>query len=113
MKRICLVVLIAGCATNTGVVPIGPDTYMVGGKSSTGFAAGSDVIADLYRQAGAYCAEQQRFLMPVNTQSIDGAPGRSFANAKIEFRCLEKGDPQLQRPTLQTRPDTVIEDRRR
>lgn len=112
MKRICLVVLLTGCASSTGVVPIGPDTYMVGGKALGLGASGHDATADLYREAGAYCASQSKQLMPVNVQSADGGVGR-FPSAKLEFRCLERGDPQLGRPTMQQRPDTVIEDRRR
>jgi hypothetical protein len=34
-------------------------------------------------------------------------------SADITFRCLSKGDPELQRPDYRKAPDTVIEDRRK
>lgn len=111
--RYLIVLLLAGCATNTGVVSMGPDTYMIAGSSATGLAAGGEVMADLYRQANAFCGSQQKQLLPINTQARDGNFGRSYANAKIEFRCLVAGDPELRRPTMESAPNTVIEDRRR
>lgn len=33
-----IVVLVTGCASNSGVVPIGPDTFMVSRQAATGFS---------------------------------------------------------------------------
>lgn len=37
----------------------------------------------------------------------------NYPRAEITFMCLDKGDPELQRPKLQKTPDTVIELRKR
>lgn len=108
MKRTIIFLLIAGCGTS-GVVPMGPDTFMISGSSSTGFHSGGSVTADLYREAGAYCAAQGKKLVPVNQNSRDGVPGRAFANAELQFRCLTAGDPELQRPRMEPVPNVRIE----
>lgn len=46
--------------------------------------------------------------MPVSSSSRDSAPYK-YANAELQFRCLAEGDPDLGRPTMQSRPDVVIE----
>lgn len=108
---VAAVLLSAGCST--GVVSIGPDTFMVAGQSATGFSTGGAVMVDLYREAAAYCTANGRNLLPVNMQSVDGVPGRAFASGQLQFRCLAEGDPELRRPTMQPVPSTIIEDRRR
>lgn len=101
-------ILVAGC-TSTGVVPTGPDTFMVAKQSSTGFHSGASVTADLYREAGEYCAGMGKRILPVNVAAVDGVPGRSFANSNLEFRCLYEGDPELRRPNMTPVPNVRIE----
>lgn len=102
------ILLLAGCAS-TGVVPMGPDTFMVAKQSATGFSSGGEVAADLYREAGTYCAGQGKQMIPVNTLERDGVPGRNFANARLEFRCLAQDDPENRRPTMRPTPNVRIE----
>lgn len=108
MKRLILVAVLSGCGT-TGVVPIGQDTYMVSSQSATGFTSGGQVAAELYKEAGAHCASQNKQLQPVNIRSVDGVPYRSMASAELQFRCLSKDDPELRRPTLSHTPNVRIE----
>lgn len=87
--RYLFVLLLAGCASSTGVVPIGQDTYMVGGKAKGLGASGYDASADLYREANTYCGQMGKRFEQVNVQSRDGGFAR-FPNAKLEFRCVAK-----------------------
>lgn len=81
------VLLLAGCASNTGVVPVGDGVYMLSGSAPA--ASGGEVTASLYREANAYCAEQKKTLSTVGTKSRDAGLGR-LGNAEIQFRCVEK-----------------------
>jgi hypothetical protein len=101
MKKIifAFVVFLTGCASS-GVIPMGQDTFMISKQSSTGFHSAGSVKADIYREGSAYCASQGKEFQPVNDRGVDGVPGRSFANAEVQFRCLSKGDAELSRPTM-------------
>jgi hypothetical protein len=95
---------LCSCASS-GPVPVGPDTYMIAKPGDFFTLSGASVQADLYREAGAFCVQQQKELMPVDSSYRDSGPAR-FATAEIRFRCLAKGDPMLGRPV--PAPDATI-----
>jgi hypothetical protein len=97
LTAVAVLLAIVGCAGSGGVVPIGKDTYMVSG---TGYISGGSVVADLYREAGQFCAGRQRELQPIYETSKDAA-AYTYASAEIHFRCLAEDDPELRRPTLE------------
>ncbi|MDA3789813.1 MAG: hypothetical protein PF503_15115 [Desulfobacula sp.] len=112
MKRIILILvsaLIAACA-HSGVVQIGPDTYMIA-NSEWGFTSGGVQKAKVMREASDYCKSIGKQMLTISTSQNDVAWGKTPA-AEVQFRCLSYGDPELQRPTLQKLPDTVIEIRK-
>jgi Short C-terminal domain len=110
MKKfvITTIVLLTGCASS-GVIPMGQDTFMISKQSSTGFHSAGSVKADIYKEGSAYCASQGKEFQPVNDHGVDGVPGRSFASAEVQFRCLTKGDAELRRPTMKPIPNIRIE----
>ncbi|WP_431861452.1 hypothetical protein [Azospirillum sp.] len=71
--------------------------------------AGTEVKAELYREANEFCARQAKHMLPLGSASRDSAPFQ-YATAEITFRCLRDGDPDL-RPGRA--PDMVIETRAR
>jgi hypothetical protein len=106
--------LIAGCAANSGVVPIGQDTYMVSRQAATGFSGMGTLKAEAFREASQYCTGNGKSVQVVNT--TEAQPPfilGNFPKAEVQFMCLNKGDADLQRPKLQKGPDTVIETRSR
>ena len=90
--------LVAGCASVSPIVPVGPDTYMVSVKQTA--AGGGNLKADLYQIAHEYCASQKKVLMPVAVASSDSAIGK-WGTAELTFRCLCEGDPELKRPSAE------------
>jgi len=109
----CVIVLLLCACASSGPVPVGKETYMITKQSSTGFHSGSSVKADIYREASEFCNRQGMQLQPVRESSKDGAPGYSFANAEIVFRCLSENDRDVNRPTLKPTPNLIIENRNR
>jgi hypothetical protein len=104
------VAVIAGCATNSGVMPLGPDTYLVTREAGTGFSGTASLKADAFREAGGYCAKQGKEFQVVSTS--ESKPPFVFGNylrAEVQFMCLAKGDRDLARPKMRPAPDTVIE----
>lgn len=102
------ILLLSGCAS--GIVPIGPDTYMMSDTGAWSWSSGSNLKAGIYRDAYAFCLKKGKEMMPVSTDQTD-ANFSTFAHAEVQFRCLAKGDPELRRPTMEETPDIVIQNK--
>jgi hypothetical protein len=112
MKRYVLIslIVVSGCASNSGVVPIGPDTFMVSRQAATGFSGLGTLKADAFQEANQYCIKQNKNIRVVNTsESSPPYVMGNFPRAEVQFMCLEKSDAELTRPKMQKMPDTVIE----
>ncbi len=115
MTKIIVVLLvgtaITGCVSNTGVVPMGQDTYMISyhGTGIGPSSSASRLKADIFRDGTAYCTSQGKEFQPINSSGADGAYGRREASAEVQFRCLTKGDPELGRPTMKPVANVRIE----
>lgn len=101
-----IALLIAGCS-GPGVVPMGRDTYMIAKDGSFTTFGGAAVKAELYQEANTYCEKKGKQLMPVKEASRDSGYGR-YANAELQFRCLDVNDPELRRPTMESEPTVKI-----
>lgn len=90
MKKILpwpfIIVLFAGCGS-TGVVPIGRDGYMVTNRSATIMASGSEMMADLFKEATEYCEKQGKAMKVLNESKLEPIPFVRGASAELRFRC--------------------------
>lgn len=105
--------VLAGCASNSGVVPIGADTFMVSRQAATGFSGSGTLKAEAFREANQYCLSTNKKLQVTHTS--EAQPPFIFGNfpkAEVQFMCLDAGDPQLTRPNLKKDADSVIEIRK-
>jgi hypothetical protein len=87
------VALLAGCASNTGVVPMSDDTFRIYQRSATGFVSSEAIEADEMRQADKYCGEQGKSLQVTNV--ILGNPPYlklNFPKAEVQFKCVNPKD---------------------
>jgi len=106
---IVLVMLLGGCASS-GVVPIGKDTFMISDKASNGYTPAGSLKANIYREGAAYCANQGKEFQPLHEQWVEGVPNSwKWASAEIQFRCLDKNDPELSRPRMKQDANIRIE----
>jgi hypothetical protein len=89
-KILLLASVVAGCASGTGgVVQIGPDMYMVGGQGRYTDLSGSAVKARFFEDAGKYCSQLGRVMVPTGSTGQDAGFG-TYASAEVQFRCAEK-----------------------
>ena len=105
--------VLAGCASNSGVVPIGRDTFMVSREASPLSTGSGNSKAEAFREANQYCTNQNRLLQVVNT--IESKPPYGNGNlpkAEVQFMCLDAKDAELARPKLRKEADTIIEIRK-
>ena len=70
---------------------------------------GVAILAELARQLLAESEGKEILVTNIASGRSTHLPG---GTVEVTFRCLAKGDPDLQRPTYRTVPTTVIEDRR-
>jgi len=104
------VLAIAACSSNSGVVPIGPDTFMVSRQAATGFSGSGTLKADAFREANEYCRGLGKVMQVVRTE--EARPpyiAANFPKAEVQFMCLSADDPKVSRPKLTKEPDTVID----
>lgn len=81
--------LVAGCASNPGVVPAGNDTYMLA-RSGYGLGQSStNVKAGLMKEADEHCAAKGRSMDVISSDDKPGWPGH-FPEAEVKFRCVAR-----------------------
>jgi hypothetical protein len=81
---------LAGCASS-GVIPTGPDTYMLTKKGAGGvFTSGNEVLGDLYREASDFCGRRGQVVETVSTDAQNAIPFSHMPNAKLDFRCIDR-----------------------
>jgi hypothetical protein len=94
----------AGCRTEP--LPIGPDTYRVSSRTSSGGTAPAREAA--VSAAGQQCARLSKQLLVLSSATnIGSTPDEGVVD--VTFRCLAAGDPELRRQDVQPAPDVVIE----
>jgi hypothetical protein len=98
---VCLLISCGLVPRSTGVMPLGPDTWRVAARSSGGNSTDSQKMA--MDEALTYCKGLGKQLLVIGTKREQyGGP------FEVSFRCLQSGDPELQRPVLERSPDAVI-----
>ncbi len=83
--------MLAGCAANSGVVPMGQGNFMVLRQAATGFSGSGNLKADALREANQYCAAQQKELKIVSSREAE--PPFLFGNfpkAEVQFTCIQR-----------------------
>lgn len=84
---IILMLALTGCAS-TGVVSMDNDTYMVGKRSAQiGFGPPVGAKADVYREANAFCAKQNKKVETIELKMTNSGFARP-ASVSLQFRCV-------------------------
>jgi hypothetical protein len=81
--------MLAGCASHSGVVPMGPDTYFVSRQAATGFTGMGTLKAEAYAEAGAYCSGRGKAVKVIHEE--DAKPPfilGNFPKTEIRFTCV-------------------------
>jgi hypothetical protein len=87
MKKILCVIsiaVLAGCATDTGIVKITDDTYMVA-RQGYGWS-GAPIKVELYKEANEFCAKMGKKFVQSSHGGQD-ATYSQYAAAEIQFKC--------------------------
>lgn len=110
MKFLLIILLLglAGCASSSGVIEMGPDSYMISREAGSGFSGVMGVKTEALKEAGAHCAAVGKNLRVTKTEET--TPGFGvYPRSDVYFMCLEKGDADLTRPGSPNAPDQIYE----
>ena len=106
--------LLGGCASSTGILPAGPDTYTISEKFAPVRGGGNEAERDALTKANEFCAQQGRQFVPsmmgdaAHTVGPYGPTGYT-----VTFRCLLPNDPAIAAYHLQQAPNVIVEQRNR
>jgi hypothetical protein len=117
MRYLVIVALgaaLGGCASSTGVLPAGPDTYTISEKFAPIRGGGEEAERVALTRANEFCVQQGRQFVPNNIgQSGNLANPYGPTGYTVTFRCLRPGDPAIAGYQLQQAPNIIIEQRNR
>jgi len=65
--------VLGGCATSTGIVPTGPDTYFLSEMRAPAVGGGAEAQRVVLAEASIFCAQQGRVAVPL-AAGPDGDP---------------------------------------
>jgi hypothetical protein len=105
---VLLALSFTGCATNSGIVPEGPDTYLISRQGGSAFTSSGSLKVAAIREASAFCVKDGKKFMLTSTSELAAGPGR-FPEAEVQFMCLNADDPELVRPILVPVPNERIQ----
>jgi hypothetical protein len=82
-------VVLTGCASHTGVVPMGKDTFMISKQQATGFPGLGNMKAEIISEGSSYCRAQNKEFQIVSTNETQ--PPYILGNyprSEITFTCV-------------------------
>ena len=104
----CFLVSVSGCATSTGIIPMGPDTYTITAESEFGSGGAKKKALS---EANKFAEDAGKYMIPVNVNTGgEYDPVGDYHNTyELTFRLVTKNDPEYRRTNLQKTPDIVIQ----
>lgn len=85
---VCLAAVVAGCASNSGVVPMGSDVYFLSRQAATGFSGAASLKGEVLQEANQYCQSQKKSAEVVTlTEAQPPFILGNYPKAEVQFRC--------------------------
>jgi len=86
--RVVSVLILAGCAGATHVVPTGSGTYMVAAHGTMGWSSGPAQKAKAFEEAAAYCKQSGKQLETIDATDTGAGGFGKVSSAEVHFRCV-------------------------
>jgi hypothetical protein len=97
---------LAACASSSGVMKVGPDTFTISTSASPGKGGVPAAKRIAYQEASGECARRgglEVFTLSETATSPTWTEG--MARVDLNFRCLRSGDPEFQGRRFQRSPE--------
>lgn len=89
MKNVLLLaLLLAGCASSSGVIPDGKDSFIIIASGGHRFTSASDLKIDAYKEANAHCKKQDKQIETIAERSIQAGVLTNSSEAELKFKCI-------------------------
>jgi hypothetical protein len=91
VAALCAGALLVGCASNSGVIDTGNETYKVSRRAASGFTHPGMLVADAQSEAGDYCRKHDGVAVITSVQ--ESPPPFFFGNypsSEVRFFCRNK-----------------------
>ena len=79
-------VLIAGCATNSGIVDLGNGNYVYEKEDSMAYN-GNATKVEILKEASAFCSKQGKQMLVQSSSAKQAVIYSSHAGAEVQFSC--------------------------
>lgn len=79
-------VLLAACATNSGIVDLGGGNYVYAKEDRWAYN-GNATKVEILKEAAAFCARQGKQMSVQSSDAKPYTPYSSFAGAEVQFSC--------------------------
>jgi hypothetical protein len=91
---LCLALPLAGCATTSGIVPVGPNTYLLSEMRAPALGGGPEAQRAVLAEATAFCAARGFTFVPILLRP-DGDPATPYYPTAYDatFRCQPPPNP--------------------
>ena len=88
--------MLLGCAINSGVTAMGPDTYLVTRQAASGFSGTGSLKAKAIQESQQFCDSQglEMKILAVTESQPQYVLG-NFPKAEVVFKALPEGHPEL------------------
>lgn len=84
-------IVLVGCASHSGVTPMGGGTYLLSKQAATGFSGAASLKAELLREADQHCAAKgQDFEVISAAENAGPYVFGHYPKAEVQFRCAGK-----------------------
>lgn len=92
MKRVSFIagfVFLSACASNTGIISIGSNKYLIAKQAATGFPGTGGIKTESLKEAASYCTSKAKDLNVINLQESEGPYilGK-YPRVELTFTCL-------------------------
>lgn len=76
---------------SSGPVPTGKETYTISRQSAQRvFVAANSIKADIFREASAFCAAQNKEFQVVSAIESNAIPFAHMPSSEVRFNCVEE-----------------------
>ena len=79
-------IVLAGCATNSGIVDLGGGNYVYEKEEFWAYNGNSTKV-EILKEAAAFCANQGKQMVVQSSDAKPYTPYSSYAGAEVQFSC--------------------------
>ena len=97
MKKSALAfaLIMTGCATDSGIVDLGANQYMLARQAATGFGSSLKLQAEVMRDAANHCRAQSKTMEIGSESRTTSTPAfGKFPQAEVRFKCVDSQKPK-------------------